>query len=98
MSEAWFGLLFLVFAVLGVALLAFWIWALVDCVQVPDDSMFQSGTKLIWVLIIVFASWIGAILYVAIGRPKRESGGAPPRGNGRAPGSGEGPPMPPPPL
>ena len=98
MSEAWFGLLFLVFAVLGVALLAFWIWALVDCVQVPDDSMFQSGTKLIWVLIIVFASLIGAILYVVIGRPKRGSGGAPASGDGRAPGSGEGPPMPPPPV
>jgi len=92
-------LLFLILALLGVALLAFWIWALVDCVQVPDDSIFQSGTKLIWVLIIVLASWIGAILYLAIGRPKGGSGGgAPTIGDGRPLGPGATPPMPPPPT
>jgi hypothetical protein len=26
------------------------IWALVDAIRVPDDSMFQAGTKLISVL------------------------------------------------
>ena len=68
-----FGLVFLLLAVLAIAALVLWIWALVDCVQVPDDSMYQSGNKLVWVLIIVFLSWIGALLYLAIGRPSAPS-------------------------
>ena len=31
--------------------------------------MYRSGTKLIWVLVIVFATVIGSIVYLAIGRP-----------------------------
>jgi hypothetical protein len=58
MVDGGFGVLFLLFFILAVAGLVLWIWALVDCVQVPDDSMYQSGTKLVWVLIIVFLSWI----------------------------------------
>lgn len=60
---------FLFVLILGIAGTAVWIWALVDCIQVPDDSLYQSGTKLIWVLVIVFATFIGAIVYLAIGRP-----------------------------
>ena len=87
-----------------------WIWALVDCVQVPDDSMYQSGTKLVWVLIIVFLSWIGALLYLAIGRPTAAtraatasdrppppSVGGPSAGGPHTGGTRETPPMPPPP-
>jgi hypothetical protein len=63
---------FLVIGVVSIAGLVLWIWALVDCVQVPDDSMYQSGNKLVWVLIIVFLNWIGALLYLVIGRPRRQ--------------------------
>jgi hypothetical protein len=62
-----------------------WIWALVDAIQVPDDSMYRSGTKLVWVLVIVLTQVIGAIIYFAIGKP-----------SGRAAPSG--PPPPPPPA
>jgi len=75
---------------LAIAGIVVWIWALVDCVQVPDDSLYQSGNKLIWVLIIVLAQFIGAILYFIIGRPK---GDAQPGGGTR----GAPPPPPPPP-
>jgi hypothetical protein len=67
---------------LGIALaaLVFWIWALVDVVKVPDDSMFNAGSKLIWVLVIVLAGAIGAIVYLVVGRPAPKamapSGGA----------------------
>lgn len=61
---------FLLIGVVSIAGLVLWIWALVDCVQVPDDSMYQSGNKLVWVLIIVFLNWIGALLYLVIGRPR----------------------------
>jgi hypothetical protein len=29
------------------------IWALVDAIRVPDDSMYRAGTKLIWILVII---------------------------------------------
>jgi hypothetical protein len=64
------GFLFLMFFLISLAGLAVWIWALIDCIQVPDDTLYESGNKLVWVLIIVFLSLIGAILYFAIGRPR----------------------------
>lgn len=47
------------------------IWALVDAIKVPDDSMYQAGSKLVWVLVILFAGFIGAIIYFVVGRPAR---------------------------
>ena len=61
--------LLLGFGLLWIAAMVVWIWALIDCIQVPDDAMYRSGTKLIWVLVIVFATVIGAIVYFVIGRP-----------------------------
>jgi hypothetical protein len=91
-----FGLI----GILSVGFLALWIWALVDCIQVPDDSMYQSGNKLIWVLIIVFVNWIGAILYLLIGRPRggrEKPAAAGPPSPGPLPASGEPGSLPPPP-
>jgi hypothetical protein len=45
------------------------IWALVDAIRVPNESMYRAGNKLIWVLVILFAGFIGAIVYLAVGRP-----------------------------
>jgi Phospholipase_D-nuclease N-terminal len=78
--------LFLPFGLLFVGSFVVWIWALVDAIQVPDDSMYRSGTKLVWVLVIVLTQVVGAIIYFAIGRPSR-----------RAAPSGPPPPPPPPP-
>ena len=74
--------LFVVFGIVWLVGLAVWIWALVDCIQVADDSMFQSGNKLIWVLVIVVLTLLGAILYLLVGRPKP---GVPPRTTARLP-------------
>jgi len=79
--------LFPLFGLFWLGTIVVTIVALVDCIRVPDDAMFQNGTKLIWVLVIVFLSLIGAILYFAIGRPK----GAPPPARAI-------PPPPPPPV
>ncbi len=59
------------FIVLWLASIAVWIFALVDCIRVPDDSMFQNGNKLIWVIVIALISVFGAIIYLVIGRPRR---------------------------
>ena len=57
---------------LPLLLFAVWIYALVDAITVPDDSMYRAGNKLIWVIVIVFTSVVGAALYLVIGRPVRE--------------------------
>lgn len=56
---------------LPLLLLALWIWALVSAVSVEDDSMYQTGNKLIWVLVILLAGPIGALIYWAIGKPEQ---------------------------
>jgi hypothetical protein len=65
-----FGFLFGFFGLLGIIGLVLMIWALVDCLQVQNYADYQSGTKLVWVLVIIFLSGLGAILYLLIGRPK----------------------------
>ncbi|MGV3721015.1 MAG: PLDc N-terminal domain-containing protein [Actinomycetota bacterium] len=46
------------------------ILALVDAIRVSDDSQYRAGTKLIWVLVILFFNCLGAIIYYAVGRPQ----------------------------
>lgn len=90
-----------VIGLISLAGFVLWIWTLVDAVRVPDDSQFQSGTKLLWVLIIVLTGFIGSLIYLIVGRPQ---GGAPKaiadrqvRADGPTPDVGQIPPPPPPP-
>jgi hypothetical protein len=55
--------------IIPVVLLLLWIYALADAIKVPDDSMYRSGNKLVWVIVILLAPIVGAILYLTIGRP-----------------------------
>jgi hypothetical protein len=48
-----------------------WVWALSDALRVSDDSAYRAGTKVFWVLVIVFLGLLGAIWYFAVGRPRR---------------------------
>jgi hypothetical protein len=57
---------------LPLALFALWVYALVDAITVPDESMYRAGNKLIWVIVIVFTFAVGAALYLVVGRPVRE--------------------------
>ena len=52
------------------------VWALVDAIRVPDDSMYRAGDKLIWVLVILLGEFVGAIVYFFAGRPAGGSGSA----------------------
>lgn len=47
---------------------AFWVWMLVDC-AVNEPS--QGNDKLIWILILVFTQFIGALIYYIVRRPER---------------------------
>jgi hypothetical protein len=86
----WFFFLFVV--VLGIGGIVLWIWALVDCIRVPDDRYYRSGTKLVWVLVIALLQGIGAIVYLVAGRPDKKV-----RAGWTAGGSAQIPPPPPPP-
>jgi hypothetical protein len=77
---------FFVFFIANIVLV---IWALVDAIRVPDDSMYRAGNKLIWILVIIPAGFVGAIVYLFAGRPV--AGGPPEAGSSR-----QGPPPPPP--
>lgn len=74
MNLGGFEFLFLVFGLLALAGIGVWIWTLVDAIQVPDDSMYRAGNKLVWVLVIVFGGIVGSIIYLAIGRPSSARG------------------------
>ena len=60
-----FPLLILLF---GIAVLAFWVWMLVDCIT---NESSEGNDKLVWVLVILFGSWIGALIYFFVRRQNR---------------------------
>ena len=74
-----------------IALVTVWIWALVDCIRVPDDRYYRSGTKVVWVIVIVLLGLIGAVVYLLAGRPDASTRGTMGSGGGQAD-----PPLPPP--
>ncbi|MBI3415040.1 MAG: PLDc_N domain-containing protein [Verrucomicrobia bacterium] len=46
----------------------FWIWMLVDCATKESN---QSNDKIVWILIIVFTHFIGALIYFFVRRSRR---------------------------
>ena len=62
------SLFFLVFVILGLAGTGFWIFMLVECATKEPSN---GNDKLIWILIIIFTHWIGALIYYFVRRPQR---------------------------
>ena len=60
-----FGVMWLLMLGLSVGVTVLWVWMLVDAAQrqFKDDN-----TRLMWVLIIVLAGWVGAAVYYFVGR------------------------------
>jgi len=63
------GILFLLFFLaLGLLLFVFWIWMLIDAIS--NNGL--SGTeKIVWVLVIIFLHFLGALIYYFVGRSRR---------------------------
>lgn len=57
-----FGFLF----VFGILFAIFWIWMLIDAVKYCNDD-----EKIVWIIVIVLANWIGALIYFFVVRRKR---------------------------
>ncbi len=54
--------------VFGLALFAFWIWAVLDVIA-TDRTLVRNLNKIVWLLLVVFIPTIGAAAWVALGRP-----------------------------
>jgi heme/copper-type cytochrome/quinol oxidase subunit 2 len=59
-----------IFLLLALCAFLFWLWMLVDCATKESD---QGNTKIVWILIILFANLIGAAVYFLVRRPQRFS-------------------------
>ena len=46
----------------------FWLWMLVDCATKESN---EGNTKIVWTIIIVFTSIVGAVVYWLVRRPQR---------------------------
>ena len=58
----------LIFLAIGLVVLAFWIWMLVDCIK---NEPSEGNDKVVWVLVIALAGWLGALIYLFARRPAR---------------------------
>ncbi|MFC6079601.1 PLDc N-terminal domain-containing protein [Sphaerisporangium aureirubrum] len=56
---------------LGLALLAFWLYCLFDVITTPEQDV-RNLPKMLWVLIIVLLPGLGGVLWLLLGRPLGE--------------------------
>ena len=66
---------FMLFFIFGLITCAFWVWMIIDCATNPG---LVGNEKLIWVLIVLLAHFLGALIYFFVARPKRYQSGSPP--------------------
>ena len=59
---------FLLMLVIGLGGFVLWLWALIDCLNNEPSG---GNDKLIWVIVILFAQFFGALIYLIIRRPRR---------------------------
>ena len=62
-------LIFIPLVLIVMALVVFWIWMLVDCATKEPSA---GNDKIVWILVIVFTHWIGALIYFLVRRPERK--------------------------
>jgi len=61
---------FIFILIFAVVVIGFWIWMLVDCIQ-RDFPPQEQNSKIIWILVIVLAGWIGALIYFFVVKKAR---------------------------
>ncbi len=55
---------------LALAVFVFWIWMLVHAIT---NKGLRDAEKIIWVLVVIFLHFLGAVLYFLLGRPRGEA-------------------------
>ncbi|MDH2426803.1 PLD nuclease N-terminal domain-containing protein [Sphaerisporangium sp. TRM90804] len=56
---------------IGLALLAFWLYCLFDAITTPEEDV-RNVPKMLWVLIVVLIPVLGGLLWMMLGRPLSE--------------------------
>jgi hypothetical protein len=46
-----------------------WVWAFLDVVK-RQEWMFASGSKVLWAIVVGLGGPLGAVVYMAVGRPR----------------------------
>ncbi|MFC7103719.1 PLDc N-terminal domain-containing protein [Nonomuraea rubra] len=54
---------------IGLALLAFWLFSLFDVVTTPEDEV-RNVPKPLWIIIVVVIPLLGGVVWMARGRPR----------------------------
>jgi hypothetical protein len=65
---AGFGLIAML---LALATSVFWIWMIIDCVT---NASLDGTQKIVWLLVIIFLHFLGALIYFIVGRPSQRAG------------------------
>lgn len=52
-----------------IGLTVLWIWVLIDCIK---NEPTEGNERIVWVVVIAAAHWIGALIYLIARRPKRK--------------------------
>jgi prolipoprotein diacylglyceryltransferase len=62
----------LVGLLIALAVFAFWLWMLIDAIKHTPS---ENNLRLIWILVIILAGVIGALVYFFVQRPKNPKAG-----------------------
>ncbi|MCK2214655.1 PLDc N-terminal domain-containing protein [Actinomadura sp. ATCC 31491] len=54
---------------IGLALLAFWLFSLFDVVTTPEDEV-RNVPKALWIMVVVLIPLVGGLVWMARGRPR----------------------------
>lgn len=63
-------LLILVWFAVVAGMFVLWIWTLIDCIK---NEPTEGNERIVWVVVIAAAHWIGALIYLTMRRPKRKA-------------------------
>jgi hypothetical protein len=61
-------LVILMLLAIGLAGFILWVWTLIDCITNESE---EGNERIVWVVVIVVAQLIGALIYLIVRRPKR---------------------------
>jgi phospholipase D-like protein len=64
-------LAFVIGGVIAVGLFVFWVWMLIHAIT---NKGLKDTEKIVWVLVIIFVHFVGALIYFFVGKPKGAGG------------------------
>jgi len=59
----------MLFLAVGLALFVLWIWAIIDVIK---SDFKDSTTKIIWIALLIFLPFLGAVIYPFLGKSTKQ--------------------------